>query len=256
MVGVDATDEGAAGLDWARTALDDGDSIVAVHVWDVASMVGLDDAATIPAEEMGAVAERGLVEFVERLDDVRVVPAIEQGHAGRALIRVADARDVTAIVVGHEGAGRASLVLGSTANHVVNHTDRPVVVVRGERIAAPDHIVVGIADHETDDTGANASIRALRFAATHWPRARIDAVHAGSIDVARRAVDLAGLDTDVRVDATATRDEPTDALIEASGRADLVVVGSRGRRALAGLLLGSTSQALLSGARCPVAVVR
>jgi nucleotide-binding universal stress UspA family protein len=37
---------------------------------------------------------------------------------------------------------------------------------------------------------------------------------------------------------------------------DLIVVGSRGRGRLAGLLLGSVSQKLASGARCSVLIVR
>lgn len=46
------------------------------------------------------------------------------------------------------------------------------------------------------------------------------------------------------------------ALIAASEHADLLVVGSRGHGAFAGMLLGSVSQHCVTNAACPVVVVR
>jgi nucleotide-binding universal stress UspA family protein len=49
---------------------------------------------------------------------------------------------------------------------------------------------------------------------------------------------------------------PARALIQASGTADLVVVGARGQGGFKELLLGSVTQRTLHGAICPVVVVR
>lgn len=74
--------------------------------------------------------------------------------------------------------------------------------------------------------------------------------------LAERLAGWAGKYPDVDVSRRIVRDRPAAALVDESGRAQLVVVGSRGRGGFRGLLLGSVSQALLHHARCPVAVVR
>lgn len=50
--------------------------------------------------------------------------------------------------------------------------------------------------------------------------------------------------------------DPRRVLRELSAEADLLVVGSRGHGELAGLVLGSVGQYLVTHARCPVTVVR
>ena len=61
---------------------------------------------------------------------------------------------------------------------------------------------------------------------------------------------------DVSVTVRTVRAHPAAGLLETATPADLIVVGSRGRGGFRGLLLGSVSQAVLHGARGPVAVVR
>jgi nucleotide-binding universal stress UspA family protein len=65
-------------------------------------------------------------------------------------------------------------------------------------------------------------------------------------------------DTAVEVRTLDLEGYPADALVEhaASVAADLLVIGSRGRGALASLLLGSTSHRVVNHAPCDVLVVR
>jgi nucleotide-binding universal stress UspA family protein len=53
-----------------------------------------------------------------------------------------------------------------------------------------------------------------------------------------------------------THGDPATELIGKSETASMIVVGSRGRPGSQGALLGSTSQALIAGAGCPLVVVR
>jgi nucleotide-binding universal stress UspA family protein len=50
--------------------------------------------------------------------------------------------------------------------------------------------------------------------------------------------------------------DPTEAMVEASKDASLLVLGIRGRSPFAGLLLGSVSQGAAATAHCPVVLVK
>ena len=280
VVGVDASAESDRALDWTRSTAGPNDVIVVVHAWDVVSAVMLDEYTEVPSSELDQIAERAITELTDRLDDPRIEGTTRQGHAGKQIVECADDRDADAIVVGHSGSGRASVVLGSTANHVIHNTRRPVVVVRGDRRETPELIVVGADDQDVDDDGENESVRALRWAygvegaqiievAHSWfmpsvvagrfsnPGVDFEDYDRAAIEVAERVIAAAGeIPEGLDVRAVALNGTPEFALIEASRDADLVVVGSRGRGGFAGLVLGSTSLDLTAHAHCPVAIVR
>src|SRR5512134_208315 len=62
-------------------------------------------------------------------------------------------------------------------------------------------------------------------------------------------------DREGRVERRVVEDLPASAVLEAAADADLVVVGSRGRGGLKGMLLGSVSQKVVHHAPCPVVVI-
>jgi nucleotide-binding universal stress UspA family protein len=61
---------------------------------------------------------------------------------------------------------------------------------------------------------------------------------------------------DVTIRRAVTMASPTAALLDHADDAQLVVVGSRGHGGFAGLVVGSTSRALIYHAPCPLLVVR
>jgi nucleotide-binding universal stress UspA family protein len=61
---------------------------------------------------------------------------------------------------------------------------------------------------------------------------------------------------DVAVRRVVTSGRPVEQLLDQAAGAQLMVVGSRGNGGFSGMLLGSTSQALIRHATCPLLVVR
>ncbi|MEW9529537.1 universal stress protein [Microbispora sp. NPDC049125] len=217
-----------------------------------------------------------LTAAVERARQVAPRVAIEEallpGDPRPALIEAA--RDAELLVIGNHGLGGfRGLLLGSVAYGLAGHAPCHVVVVREVPPVPRGEVVAGV-----DGSPAGAAVLDFAFAEAELRGARLRAVHAWSPWAAGAGLvpvpdDFDDEKAEVRLlqDALAghrerhpgvtvaeevVRGHPVDALCRALDGADLLVVGSRGHGELAGLVLGSVSQALLHHARGPLAVVR
>ncbi len=116
-------------------------------------------------------------------------------------------------------------------------------------------------------TATGARVRALL--AWHYPGAvggpptgvTPESIHDQTEAQMREALDVAvakaydGQEA-ARVEKDTAYGHPAEALIEVSREADLLVVGSHGHGAFTGMLVGSVSIHCVTGAFCPVVVVR
>ena len=220
-------------------------------------------------------------EILKQADLPTELVEVIDGSPAEVLVRASDPS--TLVVLGSHGYGRISgPYLGSVSQHVARYAAGPVVVVRPAANPGSTRIVVGV-------DGSGGSENALEFAFERASRNDVSlfvlygwrssaALTMGwggtvpfgatvSVDVAEEAAaaelllaeTVAGLSEkypDVEVYREAIPLSAARALADASQNAAMVVVGSRGRGAFAGLLLGSVSQAVLHHAECPVAIVR
>jgi nucleotide-binding universal stress UspA family protein len=206
--------------------------------------------------------------------DIAVEGEAVPGGAARALL--VEARDATMIVLGSHGVGTvAGLLLGSTALQVVAHAPVPTMVVRRLEPAVRREIAVGV-----DGSAAGEAAVAFAFEEAGLRKARLRAIHVWSDpDVAgtgemmplvydpqivaedqiRRLGESLAMwrekYPEIQLVSEVVHGRPVRILAGASTRADLLVVGSRGRGGFAGLVLGSVSHGLLHHAHCPLAVV-
>ncbi|MCQ4621429.1 universal stress protein [Corynebacterium sp. CCUG 71335] len=228
-------------------------------------------------------------ECLRKIADARdialeVAPDIKIGHTvaeGSPIDMLLDlSKESTMIVMGSRGLGGLSgMVLGSVSAAVVSHASCPVVVVRDDNAVTEDTkygpLVVGV-------DGSEVSVKATQvaFEEAQARGAELIAVHtymdnsspaAGAIVTedqlqqvdqqrAKKLEDaLSSFSAefpDVAVRKVVTRDRPVRALVEQAQGAQLLITGSHGRGGFKGMLLGSTSRALLQAAPCPMMVVR
>lgn len=281
VVGYDGSPDSRAALGWAvREAASRSLGIRVLYcepdiaAWDgaAATMSGAPAlATTLPHDAAGMISEAAALVAGAA---VPVETVTTSGSIASSLVE--QSRTAVMIVIGSRGHGAlSSAILGSTVAHVASHAHSPVVVAQAD--GPMDGPVVAGVD---GSAGSELVVAwAIDYASRH--RLALEVLHAFAIPVYPGVVPyvppegitaatssfesrvtaevLAGLREsypDVEVSTRVQHGRPGPLLVEATGRATLTVVGSRGRGAFMGMLLGSTSQSLLQHANGSVAVLR
>jgi nucleotide-binding universal stress UspA family protein len=214
---------------------------------------------------------RAAARVAELAPDVYVTTHASDDDAARVLID--ESARASMIVLGSRHLGTVgSVLLGSVSAAVSARAACPVVVLRGPAGLAAEQaaVVVGVDAQDGSEAVLEfgfdyASRRSVPLSAVLcWhPDVLAEMMWRPEPPAPERAERwlseaLAGWREkypDVVVHSGVLREHPVTGLVAASSAQDLLVVGSRGRHALAGTLLGSVSQGVLHHATCPVAVV-
>lgn len=282
LVGVDGSAESDAAVAWAsREALMHRVPLTLLHAvapvvvgWPVGRLYEeMPDWQEDNADQVIRQARRRASESVpgSELLDVRT----EIVYSNEIGTLVEASRQARIVVVGCQGIGALGrMLLGSVSSALIQHAHCPVAVVRSREDTSPDAdgaVLVGI-----DGSPASEAATALAFDEASHRGVDLVALHAWSdvgvfpvlgMDWREResqgqellAERLAGWQEqypDVRVQRSLVCDTPVKWLLEAAERAQLIVVGSRGRGGFTGMLLGSVGAAVVHSAKIPVIVTR
>lgn len=269
LVGYDGSPDSERALRWAaREARWRGTVLTVCHACapgDIEARSSYDDASDpmLPAAEQ--ILTEGLRFARTIMGAGQARPLLAVGPAAQVLCE--HSADVGMVVVGPRGrGGLPGSLLGSVAQRVCAHARGRVVVVRGHWYPAAEYAPGPVA---VGADGSDGSRAAVAFAAEEAVLRAVPllAVCAladapGSLGGTGPMQEAFDRDTarwekeypELTILRQVTFGQPRTALLDAASGAQLLVVGSRGRGGLKGMLLGSVSQAMLHHARCPVGV--
>ena len=257
-----------------------GAEVTAVHVVDEGYLYFSDEVA-IPG--VADLHHQVMRESAQRLEAASEAAGFEhrmllEGHAANELRRYAEDQDADLVVMGAHGRHGWRLLLGSTANAVLHGTVCDVLCVHvpedvepfREVLVAVDSSVEAVAILEralevAEPTGARISlISVIRPLEHSYAGVDIAAYGDSAVRFAHEAEEQVAAQVDglaesfgIKGERLVRRGHPAEDIHAAAEElsADLVVVGTHGRHGFS-LLLGSTANAVLHGAKCDILAVR
>jgi nucleotide-binding universal stress UspA family protein len=211
----------------------------------------LHEAATVVADIAGGSA-------------LAVGQEVLTGHPVDILVEQSKSADI--VVVGFRGHGMLGQhLLGPVSEGVLHHAHCPVAVVRADEgknpSAADAPVLVGIDGTATSERAIalafeEAQLRAVPLVAAYACSDELDSRSDASVTLQNVLSPWRRRYPGVEVESIVTSERPAAELINRSGSAQLVIVGSHGRGGFAGMLLGSVSSAVVRSVDIPVIVAR
>ncbi|WP_406438048.1 universal stress protein [Streptomyces sp. NBC_01613] len=281
VVGVDGSEPSLRAVDWAadEAALRALPlRVVYASLWEryeggaLAADLGRPPEQVLAEDIVDSAAKRART----RRPDLKVSAEVLPDEPEYALVR--EGRQAAALVVGTRGrSGIAELLLGSVSLTVAAHADCPVIVLRDAHDKQASHgvhgrVVVGVGEDGTESPAVHFALDEARRRGVPLDAVRAwrcpahettdHPLMAGEPDrmLEKRAVEalegaLRDVPEDVDVHRRTVEGHARKVLVDASHRADLLVVGAKRRHGHFGLQLGRVAHAVLHHSACPVAVV-
>lgn len=240
-----------------------------------------------PSSELAIVdlARKRLGECLDSLasDALNLEGVVREGPPGPGLVAVVDEFEADLLVVGTRGlSGLKHLALGSTAEYVVRKSACPVLTVHPDDRPLHDALENVVLPTDLSESAARAAEVFMSLFGS-WERPQVFLVYADRTppylepfrhdvlsrrnqpDVVKENIEreLAPIADRLRaadfpVEVAVLDGDPVTVTEELAKEcnADLVLLSTRGRNAVANVLLGKTAQRIVQHAPCPVLTVR
>jgi nucleotide-binding universal stress UspA family protein len=207
------------------------------------------------------------------------------GRPVEQILELSESRRPLVLVVGTRGlSGMRHLLLGSTAERLVQRSRQPVLCIHPEDRTVPDSVTRILVPTDFSADAEHAARAALELFGLHPGAARLTLFHAHQLlqdfgvygydpggvflnsrellgrtaarRLEERAVELRqrGLEVDTVIREGSAAEEIVAEV--ASGAYDVIAMGTRGRGGLRHLVLGSVAERVVQRAACPVLTVR
>ncbi|WP_237209011.1 universal stress protein [Rothia nasimurium] len=288
IVGIDGSEQSYGALQWAvheAAVRKVPVRMVTAYSLPVFTGTGFDAGYSMVDEEAltDGVAQI-LDEAYSRVGDsgVELRATVETGDATAVLLELSKKAEL--MVVGSRShGGFLGRLLGTVSTSLPAHSHCPTVAVPhsfAEKIEADPAILDRSLPIVVGSDGSDEARLAMMQAADeanrrgvkltlvnalapytgtlNWVPAAVDfeALYREIADLQRKAAEwIRGYFPQLEIEFKLIDGSPVQVLLEAGKTADLVVVGTRGRGGIAGMILGSTSQGILHNTQVPVMIV-